>query len=295
MKNIGIIGLGLMGGSFALALREKRPKLHFIGFDRNEENAQKALELGIVDEIAEFEDTVQKSDLIVLAAPIHIIQRLLPLVMNQIKEDAIVIDLGSTKQEICESIENHAKRKNFVATHPIAGTENSGPESAFPELYKDKTVILCDVEKSSDTSLKTVEEIYREIGMDIIQMNSISHDLHIAYVSHLSHISSFALGQTVLKIEKNEKTIFDMAGSGFESTVRLAKSSPDMWTPIFIHNRDNLIKAINAYQAQLEQLKNLIIQENEYSIHKYLEEANDIRRILNREQKSINETNILNL
>ena len=251
MKNVTIIGLGLMGGSFALALKKTGLAENILGVDTNENHCQAALKLGIVDEIKNLEESIFISDLIVLAIPINSAQKILPNILNLISEKTIVMDMGSTKVGICEVIKNHPNRQNFVATHPIAGTENSGPNAAFAELILHKTTIICDPELSSHHALKKVKKIFQSLWMNVITMSALAHDEHIAYVSHLSHITSFALGQTVLEIEKNEKAIFDMAGSGFESTVRLAKSSPDMWTPIFIQNRENLLKALDAYAYQI--------------------------------------------
>lgn len=282
MKTISVIGLGLIGGSFALALNKVGVAEKIIGVDQNKEHQKQALELGIVDEIASLDDAIKQSDLIVIAVPINIIQTILPEILDKIDDKTIVMDMGSTKSGICTKINNHPKRQQFVATHPIAGTENSGPNAAFAELFLNKVAILCDVEKSHKEAVKKIKKIYQSLWMNVKTMTSKAHDAHIAYVSHLSHITSFALGQTVLEEEKNEEAIFDMAGSGFESTVRLAKSSPNMWTPIFIQNKDNLLNAIDAYQDQISKIRKLIAEENSEEIHRYLENTNDIRRILNK-------------
>ena len=244
MKTIAIVGLGLIGGSFALALKKVGFAEKIIGVDLNKQHQQEAIELGIVDEILELEQAIKQAEMVVVAVPINAIQKVLPEILNQIQDNTIVMDMGSTKAGICKIIQHHPKRKQFVATHPIAGTENSGPKAAFPELFLNKVAILCDVEQSEKEAVKKVRKIYQSLWMNVKTMTSEAHDAHIAYVSHLSHITSFALGQTVLEEEKNEDAIFDMAGSGFESTVRLAKSSPDMWTPILIQNRENLLNAI---------------------------------------------------
>lgn len=222
------------------------------------------------------------SDLVVLAVPINAAQKLLPEILDYIPKETIIMDMGSTKAGICAKVKEHPNRKNFVATHPIAGTENSGPRAAFAELFLNKVSIICDVEQSAIGAVKKVKKIYQNLWTNVITMTSEAHDEHIAYVSHLSHITSFALGQTVLEIEKNEKAIFDMAGSGFESTVRLAKSSPDMWTPIFIQNRENLLNAIEAYEAQIKKMKKMIENADAETIHRYLSNTNEIRRILNK-------------
>ena len=282
MKNVTVVGLGLIGGSFALALKKTGLADCIIGVDLNETHQKEALELNIVDEVDELNNAVLKSDLVVLAIPINAAQVMLPQILDYIPKDTIVMDMGSTKAGICTKVENHPNRENFVATHPIAGTENSGPKAAFAELFLNKVSIICDVEKSSAQAIKKVRKIYQNLWTNVITMTSKAHDEHIAYVSHLSHITSFALGQTVLDMEKNEKAIFDMAGSGFESTVRLAKSSPDMWTPIFIQNRENLLAAIDAYESQIKKMRKMIEEADAETIHQYLSNTNDIRRILNK-------------
>ncbi|WP_313383435.1 prephenate dehydrogenase [Chishuiella sp.] len=282
MKTISIIGLGLIGGSFALALKKVGIAENIIGVDQNEVHQKEALELGIVDEVVSLDRAIEISDLIVIAVPINAIQNVLPEILDKIGDNTIVMDMGSTKAGICRKVLNHHKRKQFVATHPIAGTENSGPKAAFAELFLNKVAILCDVEQSEIDAANKVKKIYQSLWMNVKTMSSEAHDSHIAYVSHLSHITSFALGQAVLKKEKNEEAIFDMAGSGFESTVRLAKSSPDMWTPIFIQNRDNLLKAIDAYQIEISKIRKMIDEKDEKDIHQYLKNTNDIRRILNK-------------
>jgi prephenate dehydrogenase len=282
MKTISVIGLGLIGGSFALALKKVGVADKIIGVDQNILHQKEALELGIVDEITELDNAIKQSDLVVIAVPINAIQNVLPEILDKIDDKTIVMDMGSTKAGICKKIADHPKRKQFVATHPIAGTENSGPKAAFPELFLNKVVILCDTDKSDKEAVKKVKKIYQSLWMNVSTMTSEAHDAHIAYVSHLSHITSFALGQTVLEEEKNEEAIFDMAGSGFESTVRLAKSSPDMWTPILIQNRENLLQAIDAYQIQLEKIRKMIDEKDTENIHQYLKNTNDIRRILNK-------------
>ncbi len=282
MKTISVIGLGLIGGSFALALKKVGVADKIIGVDQNVKHQIEALELGIVDEIAELDMAIKQSDLVVIAVPINAIQNVLPEILDKIDDKTIVMDMGSTKVGICKKVLNHPKRKQFVATHPIAGTENSGPKAAFPELFLNKVVILCDTDKSDKEAVKKVKKIYQSLWMNVSTMTSEAHDAHIAYVSHLSHITSFALGQTVLEEEKNEEAIFDMAGSGFESTVRLAKSSPEMWTPILIQNRENLLNAIDAYQIQLGKIRKMIDEKDSENIHQYLKNTNDIRRILNK-------------
>ncbi len=275
-----IIGIGLLGGSYALSLRDKYPKMHFVGVDASEVHGRLAVAKGIVDEVLPLEMAIPKSDLIVLAIPVNYIVELLPKVLDLIPAKATVVDLGSTKQLICEVADAHPRRNRFVAAHPMAGTENSGPSAAFRELLPDKNVILCDCEKSDADSVALVEALFRDIGMKINYMTPSEHDLHLAYVSHLSHVTAFALGYTVLEKEKDEQNIFDMASTGFSSTVRLAKSSPSMWAPIFDQNRENLSKALGDYIEFLVQYKQFIDDRDIKSSFDFMQRANDIRRIL---------------
>ncbi|CAG4990382.1 Cyclohexadienyl dehydrogenase [Dyadobacter sp. CECT 9275] len=277
---ISIIGIGLLGGSFALGLREKYPHLKFVGVDTSTVNQKIALAKGIVDEIVSLEEALQISELNVLATPVDAITRLLPLMLDQLPEGRTIMDLGSTKELICSLADQHPKRAQFVAVHPMAGTENSGPGAAFKELLPDKNVIICDKEKSSPDALMLVETFLRDCGMKIHYMNPVEHDLHLAYVSHLSHISSFALGLTVLDKEQDERAIFDMASTGFSSTVRLAKSSPQMWAPIFDQNKTNVSKALGDYIELLKKFKDAIDQSDTETSLGFMSRANDIGRIL---------------
>lgn len=277
---ISVIGLGLLGGSFALSLRSKYDKLRVIGIDNNPEHAAKALRLGLADEILPLEEAVRQSSLVVLATPVNAILQMIRPVLDCLPPEATLIDMGSTKAQICQAVEGHAKRGQFVATHPIAGTEYSGPEAAFASLLEQKTMILCEREKSLPASLQLVENICHKLQMQLRYMNAQDHDLQLAYVSHLSHISSFALSITVLEKEKDEKNIFDMAGSGFSSTVRLAKSSPQMWAPIFTQNTRNISEALDSYILQLQEFKKVIDTQNQEGSIELMQKANDIRRIL---------------
>ncbi len=275
-----IVGVGLLGGSFALGLKEKLNPLHLIGVEINDKNALKAVELGLVNEILPFERAVSMADLVVLATPVNIMLQQLLQVLDLIHDKAVIMDLGSTKEILCKSIEKHPLRGRYVAAHPIAGTENSGPEAAFADLLKKKTMILCEKEKSDSRAYEMVQSICNILEMQISEMNAAEHDLHMAYVSHLSHISSFALGSTVLDKEKDERNIFNMAGSGFSSTVRLAKSSPDMWAPIFLQNTQNISEALGDYIEKLQEFKRIIDEQDENSSRQLMFKANDIRRIL---------------
>jgi prephenate dehydrogenase len=278
--NIVFIGIGLMGGSMALAMRELNYATNYIGVSRNPETIKKAIQLNLINQSGEIESVIPTVDFVVLATPIDAIKKQLPLILDLIKEDAVVIDLGSTKESIAQCAENHPKRKNFVATHPICGTEYSGPESAFASLYQNKVCIICDKEKSHPIALKKVEDLYTKMQMKLIYMNAVEHDLHLAFVSHLSHIISFALSNTVLDEQKNSKAIFDLAGSGFESTVRLAKSSPEMWVPILLDNKKAIIQAIENYTNHLNEIKSSIKKNNAEEIFNYLLRGNAIGKIL---------------
>ncbi len=270
----------MLGGSFALVLREKYPNLHLVGVDQSVVNQKIALAKGLVDEILPLEEALQQAELNLLATPVDSICTLLPQILDQIPAGRTVMDFGSTKEAICQAADAHSKRRQFVAVHPMAGTENSGPGAAFHELLPGKNVIICDRAKSDPDSLALVEAFLRDVGMKIHYMTPAEHDLHLAYVSHLSHISSFALGLTVLDKEKDEKAIFDMASTGFSSTVRLAKSSPAMWAPIFDQNKENVSKALGDYIDLLNRFKNAIDAQDLAQSREFMAKANDIGRIL---------------
>lgn len=279
MKEIYVIGVGLIGGSLALDIKALSPLATIYGIDQNEEHLDIALSAKVIDEKAQLED-VKNADLVVVAIPVDATVKLLPEILNKVSDDAVVIDVGSTKTAICLAVEDHPKRRNFLATHPIAGTEFSGPTAAVQGLYKGKTNIICEVEETAFKLQEKVLKLFADIGMRIRYMKPKSHDKHIAYMSHLSHISSFMLGKTVIEQEKNERDIFDMAGSGFESTVRLAKSSPEMWTPIFEQNKANVIKTLEEYINNLSQFKELM-EENDFdAIKTEMKDTNYIKQIL---------------
>lgn len=278
---VTIVGIGLIGGSLALSLKRNGFASEIMAVDNNETHLKKALALGIADEVMSLDQALPKSDIIILAIPVDAAIGLLPAILDQIEGEQIVADMGSTKRDICRKVTGHPRRGSFVASHPIAGTENSGPEAAFATLFLDKVGIICDKEFSNPEALTVIEKLYKSLFMRLTYMDASEHDRHIAYVSHLSHITSFTLGLTVLEVEKNEKNIFDMAGSGFASTARLAKSSPAMWAPIFDQNAENLSKVLSAYIKNLELFKELIDQGERDRVFQLMEEANDIRRILN--------------
>ena len=276
-----VIGLGLIGGSIALDLRRAGLTTELVGIDLNPGNASRAVELGLVDKIENEGTAISTADLIVLAIPVNALSQLLPSVLDGIKKKAVVIDTGSTKRMICRSIAQHPNRGQFVASHPIAGTENSGPEAAFEGLFRGKTNIICEQEKSSKEALAVANRVFTELGLNTIFMDPEEHDKHVAYVSHLSHVSSFLLGQTVLDIERDEKNIFALAGSGFASTVRLAKSSPDMWAPIFEQNAEFLSQALLEYIMHLQKFQYFLMKRDGKELQRIMKDANRIREILN--------------
>lgn len=275
---IAVIGLGLLGGSFALEFRALGYKIY--GVEANEVHAAEALALGLVDEIVPLEK-ITEMDVVLLAVPVDVLDELVVAVLDLVTDNTLVFDVGSTKESVCNAVRNHSKRTNFVAMHPIAGTEFSGPQAAFQGLFKGKVNIICEQKLSNKKLLDKLLKLLKPLEMRIEYMeSSAKHDMHIAYVSHLSHVSSFMLGKTVLEIEKSEKSIFDMAGSGFESTVRLAKSSPKTWTPIFLQNKKHIINALDEYITNLENFKTLIKDEKSTEIHAVMQETNYIKTIL---------------
>ncbi len=279
MKKIAVIGLGLIGGSLALELK-KNSWATIYGIDKNPEHLNKALELGIIYQKAEL-DIIPEMDVVIIAVPVNIIPELSIKVLGLIGENTLVFDVGSTKAAVCDAIRNHPKRKNFVALHPIAGTEFSGPEAAIYDLFTEKVNIICEKEHSSSEMIERTITIFETLKMRNVFMDSpVQHDKHIAYVSHLSHISSFMLGKTVLEIEKDEKSIFNMAGSGFASTVRLAKSNPETWTPIFLQNRDNLLKSLEEYIKNLNQFKDILTRKSADDVLNIMEDTNRIKDVL---------------
>ncbi|MFD2516454.1 prephenate dehydrogenase [Salinimicrobium flavum] len=277
---VQIIGLGLIGGSFALALRKASPGVEILGSDVNEDHLQKAQNLKLIDRPAGL-DEVENADVVIIAVPVDVAKKVAIEVLDHVGINTLVFDAGSTKTGLCESIAAHPNRRNFLAAHPIAGTEFSGPAAAVEDLFCNKTNIICEVEKTAFKLQERALEIFQKLGMRIRYMDPKAHDRHIAYVSHLSHISSFMLGKTVLEKERNEKDIFDLAGSGFASTVRLAKSSPAMWTPIFQQNKDNILETLEEYINNLTKFKSLIENDNFNEVFLEMERTNHIKKILN--------------
>lgn len=278
--NVVIIGLGLIGGSFAKDLKRLHPNTKILGIDTNKEHIDKAMSMGLIEAEIDYNGLLDV-DMVFVAIPVDVLVKELPKILDAVGEETVVFDAGSTKSLVCKTVENHPKRRNFLATHPIAGTEFSGPEAAIENLYKGKTNIICEVEKTAFKLQEKALQLFNDMGMRIRYMNAEAHDKHIAYVSHLSHISSFMLGKTVIEKEKNERDIFDMAGSGFESTVRLAKSSPVMWTPIFEQNKDNVIETLAEYIQNLEKFKKMLEEDDFEGVHNEMNNTNKIKQILN--------------
>ena len=278
-KKITIVGVGLIGGSLALQLHEKKISSRLIGVEANESHAQKALELELVDEILPLDDAIQHSDVIILAIPVDSMVTLLPEVLNKI-DHQIVIDLGSTKSQLIEAVKNHPRRGRYVAAHPMWGTEYNGPQAAVKGAFEKVAVAICNAKDSDEDAVEWTRNMFEKVGMRLLEMDAYAHDLHAAYVSHISHITSFALANTVLEKEKEEGAIFDLASAGFESTVRLAKSNPAMWVPIFKQNRENVLDVLNEHISQLRKFKASLEKENLPYLTELMENANKIRRIL---------------
>ncbi|MBD8490375.1 prephenate dehydrogenase [Echinicola sp. CAU 1574] len=278
LKKIHIIGLGLLGGSFALGIKKAFPSVKISGTDRNPTHLDEAISLGIIDEKSDHHP--QGADIIIIATPVHTISPLLQKILDEIQPETLVMDFGSTKEEICKAISLHPKRQNYLAAHPIAGTEYSGPAAALPDLLLNKIMILCELEKT-DLQLKAkAYEIFEALNMKIRFMEPHDHDNQLAFVSHLSHISSFMLGKTVLDKMENDKNIFNMAGSGFASTVRLAKSSPDMWTPIMQENKTNILEALNGYIKNLIDFRDNLVNDEYEELFDKMKNTNQIGNIL---------------
>ena len=276
---ISIVGIGLIGGSLAISLKENGFATKVIGVDVSQENLDKAIRRRLIDEDMPLEEAIKESDIIILSTPVDVMLSLLPEILDQVEEQ-VVMDVGSTKVKLLKAIKNHPKRRNFVATHPMAGTEYSGPEAAVPNLFDQKCTVFCDIEDSDPLAVKKVARLYESIPMGIVYLDAKSHDIHTAYVSHISHISSFALALTVLAKEQDEDRIFELASGGFSSTVRLAKSSPDMWIPIFRQNRDNVLDVLDEHINQLARFRSLLIKQDFEKFYQLIEESNKIKKIL---------------
>ena len=284
MKNLGIIGLGLIGGSMAIDLKRKGYAQTILGVDADPVNAAAAEKIGLVDKVVGFEECVDQSDVIILAVPVDAALKLLPMILDRFEQtdakDKVVMDVCSTKEHLSRSVKYHARRKMYVASHPMSGTEYSGPWAALPGLFDGRACIICDSEESDRKAVKIVEDVYDALNMRILYMNSSNHDVHTAYVSHVSHVISFALAQTVLEKEKDEKHIFDLASGGFSSTVRLAKSGADMWTPILLQNSDNVLRVLDTYMEKLKAFRDAIEDGDSEAVYELIQDANRIKRII---------------
>ncbi|PSL06373.1 prephenate dehydrogenase [Cecembia rubra] len=281
MKKIHVVGLGLLGGSFALALKKIMPQIKFTGYDTNSQNQADALSLGIIDEAKTEADL--DTDIIVLATPADTLPSLLTKALDKIGSQTLVMDFGSTKSNLCSVVSMHPKRAHYLAGHPIAGTEYSGPKAAKADLLDRKVFIVCEMEKT-DLHLKSkAYEVLEALNMKLRFMDPEEHDSQLAFVSHLSHISSFMLGKTVLDKMEDDKNIFDMAGSGFASTVRLAKSSPAMWAPIMKENKKNILEALSMYIVNLSKFRDRILEDDYEGVFREMEKINKIRDILDLE------------
>ena len=281
---VGIIGLGLIGGSMAIDLKRRGFASKVLGVESEPVNAAAALKMGLCDEVVPFEDCVRKSDIVIIAVPVGTAVKMIPQVLDIFAEEGnggkIVLDTCSTKSQIVRVAHYHPMRGRFVATHPMAGTEYSGPWAAMPNLFDGRACIFANSEESNPQAVKVVEELYDALNMRPIYMNADNHDVHTAYVSHISHVTSFALALTVLDKEQDEKHIFDLASGGFSSTVRLAKSSSDMWVPILTQNRDNVLKVIDTYLDKMKEFRDAIADYDESKIRDLICEANRIKKII---------------
>ncbi|MBX7225008.1 MAG: prephenate dehydrogenase [Chitinophagales bacterium] len=276
---VAIFGVGLIGGSMAIDLKGRGFASEVLGVTRTERSAKKALELGLVDRIVTKDEAIAEADVIVLCVPVNILVEELKYVLDNVHH-AVVTDMGSTKYNIVEAVRGHPKRSRFVAAHPMAGTENSGPEAAFSGLFDNKVCILCDANDADFDAVEKVEQLFHTLKMNIKYMDAKSHDIHAAYISHVSHISSFVLASTVLEKEKDEEAILEMAGGGFESTVRLAKSSPEMWSQIFEQNKENILEVMDTYIEKMYHFRNLVNKNKFTELAGFMSQANEIKKIL---------------
>lgn len=278
-KRIAIVGVGLIGGSLALQLNEKGLAAGIVGVEANPDHAAKALEMGLVDEVLPLEQAIEESDVVILCIPVDKMTGLLPKVLDRVSHQ-IVLDAGSTKGQLIDAVKEHPRRGRYVASHPMWGTEYSGPAAAVKHAFENKAVVLCNATESDADAVSWVKNAFQKIGMHLLEMNAHDHDLHAAYVSHISHITSFALANTVLEKEREDQAIFELASGGFESTVRLAKSNPSMWVPIFMQNRENVLDVLNEHITQLRKFKACLEKENYAYLQELIENANRISRII---------------
>ena len=268
----------------AIDLKRKGFAQTILGVDADPVNAAAAEKIGLVDKVVSLDECVDQSDVIILAVPVDAALKLLPMILDRFEQtgakDKLVMDVCSTKEHLSRSVKYHARRKMYVASHPMSGTEYSGPWAALPGLFDGRACIICDSEESDRKAVKVVEDLYTTLNMRVLYMNSSNHDVHTAYVSHVSHVISFALAQTVLEKEKDEKHIFDLASGGFSSTVRLAKSGADMWTPILLQNSDNVLRVMDTDLDKLKAFRDAIEDGDEEAVRELIQDANRIRRII---------------
>ena len=277
MMQVGVIGIGLIGGSMAIDLKKRGFADRVVGVEADALHAAAAKEIGLVDEVVTYEECVAPSDIIVVAVPVSAAIRMIPDILDKVNDRQVVTDVCSTKEKINEIVHYHPNRKNFVAAHPMAGTEYSGPWAALPGLFDGRAGIICNAEDSDNRAVELIKSMYDCLNMRIIFMRAAHHDVHTAYVSH---ITSFALALTVLEKEKNEKNIFDLASGGFSSTVRLAKSNADMWAPIFSQNKENVLTVLDTYIEKLQEFKKRIADYDEEGVKDLIHKANKIKRII---------------
>jgi prephenate dehydrogenase len=280
MKSVAIIGVGLIGGSWALALKKHFSDITILGADNNQSHLEEALRLGLIDKAVDL-DAAAQSDIVFVSIPVGAASEVILSLLDKVGEHTLIMDAGSTKSALCQSISDHPNRSHFLAAHPIAGTEFSGPAAAKSDLFDGKLMILCEIEKTAIRLQENILTAFQKIGMRLRYMDPESHDKHLAYVSHLSHVSSFMLGKTVMDKEADDRNIFDLAGSGFASTVRLAKSSPEMWGPIFLQNKEHLSHTLEAYISNLQKFKMLIDKEDLEALTSEMKRINTIEKILN--------------
>ena len=279
-KILGVIGPGLIGGSLALDLKRRGFASRVLGVEKDPVSAQAALTIGLCDEIVSLEDCVRRSDIIVVAVPVSTAAAMLPFILDRMEDGQVVTDVCSIKEPVCEAVREHPRRRQFVSTHPMAGTEYSGPWAAQPGLFDGRACIFANTDESAPEAVAVIEALYRELNMRFLYMDARQHDLHTAYVSHISHVTSFALALTVLDKEKDEKHIFDLASGGFSSTVRLAKSSADMWVPILTQNSSNVLQVIDTYIDKMQQFRDAIAADDEEHLRSLIYDANKIKKIL---------------
>lgn len=276
---VAIIGLGLIGGSLAVALKENDIAQSIWGIDTNSDHTQYALNQGMVNAVGSLEEVLPHADVVFIAIPVNTASALISRILD-LTSNAVVIDLGSTKKSICDAASQHKERNRYVAAHPMWGTEFSGPASAVSGAFRGNAVVFCDTERSDPRAVAVASDIFEKLGMRAVFMEAEAHDTHAAYVSHISHITSFALANTVLEKEREEEAIFEMASGGFESTVRLAKSNPSMWVPVFMDNRENVLDVLNEHIAQLKKFKSCLEKENDTWLWELIDKANQIKKVL---------------